>query len=92
MGIGGAAQNARKGGRRRAGGLSGEPEERRASRRLTRTLLTLRLQQHLPDVDRAKADALGYLKPLQTWVPETSFVKATVLTFTGMGFIWVVHL
>lgn len=62
MGIGGAAQNAREGGRRRAGGLSGEPEEHRASRRLTRTLLTLSLQQHLPDVVRAKADALGLNK------------------------------
>lgn len=52
----------REGGRRRAGGLSGEPGEHHASRRLTRTLLTLLLQQHLPDVDRAKADALDLKK------------------------------
>lgn len=58
MGICGAAQNAGEGGRRRAGGLSGEPEERGSSRRLTGTLLTLRLQQRFI-CGRAKADALG---------------------------------
>lgn len=28
----------------------------------------------------------GYLKPLQTCVPETPIVKTTVLTFKGMDF------
>lgn len=58
MGICGAAQNAGEGGRRRAGGLSGEPEELGASPRLTCTLLTLRLQRRFVGCG-AKADALG---------------------------------
>lgn len=76
MGIGRAAQNAREGGREEARRrvvwrARGTPEHR-ASRRLTRTLLTLLLQQHLPDVDRAKADALGLKKKKKSRLFEAS--------------------